>query len=255
MSTLIEEAEKRRPGTFLYNYTADEIDGCENLLEPLRAWARNLHQAGVKNLVTMKPRAELLNDGSLSGRSAVDIWALLPVMFEQAGGALKMVRDKGDEVWSYNALAQDGYSPKWLIDYAPINFRIQPGFMSQSLGLTGLLYWRVDHWTQDPWRDVNNVGRFGDYNAPGEGMLVYPGEAAGLRGVAPSMRLKWLRDGVEDYEYVELLKHRGRGDWALDQVRSVACDWKHWSRSSAKSEQVRLALGQELDRIGEPGLH
>ena len=84
-------------------------------------------------------------------------------------------------------------------------------------------------------------------------MLVYPGEAAGLRGVAPSMRLKWLRDGVEDYEYVELLKHRGRGDWALDQVRSVARDWKHWSRSTAELEEVRLALGQELDRIGEPG--
>ena len=50
---------------------------------------------------------------------------------------------KGDEVWSYNTEVQDPYSPKWEIDFAPINFRIQPGFINQSLHLTGLLYWSV----------------------------------------------------------------------------------------------------------------
>ena len=175
VSTLIEEAKKRQPGTLLYNYTADEIDGCENLLKPLRAWARNLHQAGVKNLVTMKPRAELLDDGSLSGRSAVDIWALLPVMFEQTGGAVKMAREKGNEIWSYNALAQDGYSPKWLIDYAPIDFRIQPGFISQSLGLTGLLYWRVDDLDAEPLAGCQQRWSFRRLQRPGGRHVGVPG--------------------------------------------------------------------------------
>ena len=49
---------------------------------------------------------------------------------------------KGDSLWSYNTLVQDPYSPKWEIDFDPINFRIQPGFISQSLGPTGMLYWR-----------------------------------------------------------------------------------------------------------------
>ena len=38
---------------------------------------------------------------------------------------------KGDAVWSYNTLVQDAYSPKWEIDFDPINFRIQPGVSSK----------------------------------------------------------------------------------------------------------------------------
>ena len=68
-------------------------------------------------------------------------------------------------------------------------------------------YWKVDRWNPDPWDDVNNTGAFAPgHNYPGEGMLVYPGPDAGLVGAAPSMRLKWLRDGVDDYDYVQLLR-------------------------------------------------
>ena len=121
-------------------------------------------------------------------------------------------------MWSYNALVQDSYSPKWLIDYDPIGYRLQAGFLSQSYGLTGLLYWRIDRWDGDPWMRVNNEGAFNSSNYPGDGMLVYPGEPAGLPGsVVPSLRLKQLRDGEQDYEYVELLKHMGRA--AIGRLR------------------------------------
>ena len=123
---------------------------------------------------------------------------------------------KGDSVWSYNTLVQDAYSPKWLIDFDPVNFRIQPGFISQSLNLTGLLYWRVDKWPSDPWNNVNNAGTYSSANYPGEGMLVYPGQQVGVKGVVASMRLKWLRDGVEDYDYrpdPEGTRERGHWRW------------------------------------------
>ena len=42
-------------------------------------------------------------------------------------------------------------------------------------------------------------------------IIVYPGAAVGLSGqVMPSMRLKYLRDGVDDYDYVQLLKAQGQ---------------------------------------------
>jgi hypothetical protein len=31
-------------------------------------------------------------------------------------------------------------------------------------------------------------------------MLVYPGDPVGVPGTVPSMRLKWIRKGVEDHE-------------------------------------------------------
>lgn len=228
-----------------YNYTADEIDDCPNLYEPMKEWARNMHQAGVANLVTMAPAPELYDDGSGTGRSAVDIWALLPRAYDAARTRVSEMLEKGDVVWSYNAGVQDDDSPKWQIDFAPINFRIQPGFINQSLGLTGLLYWRVDLWTQDPW---NNVQTYfdGQHWLPGEGMLIYPGEQVGIRGVVPSMRLKWLREGVEDYEYIELLKRHSQGTWALEIARSVGADWKNWTRDPSALELARRQLGEAI---------
>src|SRR5262249_22982735 len=144
---------------------------------------------------------------------------------------------KGDSAWSYNALVQDAYSPKWEIDFLPINYRIQPGFLNQSLGLTGLLYWTVEYWAGNPW---TNIDKFHGY--PGEGILVYPGKRIGIVGVAPSMRLKYLRDGVDDFDYIQLLKSCGQGDAALAAARTVGTDWSHWTTDEATLEAVRRDL-------------
>src|SRR5262249_41367224 len=136
-------AAAQQPGLMLYDYSADEIGHCKQLYPTIKQWAYNMHQAGIKNLISMSPTPELYSDGGKDGKSAVDIWVLLPVMYYGNKGNVDTVLKKGDAVWSYNTLVQDAYSPKWEIDYDPINFRIQPGFINQSLNLTGLLYWRV----------------------------------------------------------------------------------------------------------------
>src|SRR5215831_9523779 len=209
----IRDAVARYPSNVdKYVYAADEINPCPGLFSTLKQWARNVHEAGAKMLVTVSPTADLLDDGSGTGRSAVDIWVLLPKMERKGRQMVRQVLQKGDEVWSYNCLVQDPDSPKWQIDFSPINYRIQPGFLNQSLGITGLLYWGVAAWNDDPWEDSESYKK-GRYSFPGEGMLVYPGGGGGVDGPLPSMRLKWLRKGVEDYEYVEMLKRAGRGAW------------------------------------------
>ncbi|HYE06799.1 MAG TPA: glycoside hydrolase domain-containing protein [Planctomycetota bacterium] len=236
----------------LYNFTADEITGATALYEPLKAWARDLHAAGIDNLVTIPPVDALLDDGSGSGRSAVDIWVMLPLQFAPAAAVTARARAKGDEIWSYNCLAQDGFSPKWLIDHRPLEFRLQPGFLNLVHGCTGLLYWRVDRWNDaDPWNQVNNAGDFSSANFPGDGHLVYPGAQVGLPHVVPSMRLKWLRDGVDDYDYLALLSRDGRADAALAIARTIAPDWSGWTRdpAAARAARDRLAVDLEADRI------
>ncbi len=229
---------------YFYCYSADEINSSA-LYPMIKAWGRALHGAGVDQLITMAPNPGLFDDGSGTGRSAVDDWVMLPKMYDGARSYVLQAQQKGDKAWSYNCLQQDDYSPKWLIDFAPINYRIQPGFINQSLGLVGLLYWRVDWWTSDPW---NNVQAWPGY--PGEGMLVYPGAQVGLPGqVVPSLRLKYLRDGVDDYDYIELLKKAGYGDWALSLARSIGPDWTNWSRDTNALEAARLQLGARLDAL------
>jgi hypothetical protein len=157
----------------------------------------------------------LFDDGLGTGRSAVDVWTMLPLNFDLAEqdktdglSNVAYVLQKDDKVWSYNAEVQDGYSAKWKLDFLPFNYRIQPGFLSQSLGITGLNYYSVTNWISPSTAWINPQGG-SDLDAyPGEGILVYPGAPAGLKGVAPSMRLKYIRDGVQDYEYVQQLKSR-----------------------------------------------
>ena len=249
VSDLKASAAVQQPGLTQLIYSADEIDGCPSLIPTLKSWAANMHQAGIKNLVTMAPNPLLFDDGSGTGRSAVDIWTILPVTWDESASAPAALA-KGDSIWSYNALVQDSYSPKWLIDFAPINFRVQPGFISNSLGLTGLLYWRLDRWSDDPWNEVNNTGAFSDTgNYPGEGMLVYPGGPVGIDGVAPSMRLKWLRDGVEDYEYLQLLKTAGQSALATQKSSAVGANWSSWTQDSSLLLGVRDELGKQLDQL------
>jgi Domain of unknown function (DUF4091) len=242
-------AQNQQPGVLLYDYSADEIGHCSNLYPTIRQWGYNMHQAGINNLVSMSPTPALYSDGSETGRSAVDIWVLLPVMYNNAKGEVAHVLKKGDTVWSYNTLVQDAYSPKWEIDFDPVDFRIQPGFISQSLNMTGLLYWRIDRWPSDPWNNVNNTGAFSSANYPGEGMLVYPGQPVGVPGVVASMRLKWLRDGVEDYDYAEILKGLGKADLAMQIARSVGPDWTSWTRDPKAVDAAREKLGEAIDHI------
>jgi hypothetical protein len=63
------------------------------------------------------------------------------------------------------------------------------------------------------------------------------------------MRLKWIREGVEDYEYVAILKRLGRGDWALTLSRKAAKDWKNWTKDVTVLEDVRRQLGDEIERL------
>jgi hypothetical protein len=243
------KAKARRfpPGTTLYNYTADEIVRFPQLYPQIREWAKNLHAAGVLNLITMAPVPQLFDDGT--GRSAVDIWVLQPEYYESSPTNVRTVQAKGDRVWSYLALVQDTHSPWWEMDFPPVNYRIMQGFINQSLGFTGLLYWAVDRWTERPWEDVDTyIVSKDDSHYPGEGMLVYPGGDVGVQGTIPSIRLKWIREGVEDYEYVELLKKQGRGDWALSLVRQVATDFQNWSDDPATIEAVRRTMGKALSR-------
>lgn len=242
----IEARVKHFPvGAKLYNYTADEIVRFPELYPRIREWGRALHAAGVLNLITMAPVPALFDDGN--GRSAVDIWVLQPEYYETSPANVRVVQAKGDLVWSYLALVQDNHSPWWEIDLPPVNYRVMQGFINQSLGFTGLLYWVVDLWTAKPWEDVDTFTE-SDAHYPGEGMLVYPGDAVGVPGTVPSMRLKWIRKGVEDYEYIELLKKRGRANWALSIVREVATDFQNWSDDPATIERARRKMGEALNR-------
>jgi hypothetical protein len=153
----------------------------------------------------------------------------------------------GKEVWLYQCLNQDGYSAKWLTTYPYPNWALMAGFLPWRYKLTGLLYWRADYWKTgvDPWASADG------YSAS------YPGEACWILPLpdgtyAPTIRLKWLRDGVDTYDYLALLKAKGQGAFADQVARSVAPDWTVWSRDPVAIEAARRQLGEKLSALYAP---
>jgi hypothetical protein len=61
--------------------------------------------------------------------------------------------------------------------------------------------------------------------------------------------MKWLRDGVEDYDYVQILKGLGKEDLALEISRSVGADWTKWTRDPAALETARQKLGDTISEL------
>jgi len=251
VTDLLSLKAKHQPDLPLYLHLGDEISDCPNIFPILKQWARNARQAGLITLLTAIPLPQLLDDGSGTGHSVADIWVLLPKQFVSNAGDVAAALKKGDRVWSYTAIVQDNFSPKWEIDFRPINYRIY-GFLNQSVGATGLLYWSVNSWavgpTKDPWNNITYIEN-GKPEPPGEGWLVYPGAEVSSEAFVPSIRLKWIRKSVEDFEYVEILKKLNRGDWALALLKTIAADWAHWSQDPEAIESVRHQLGAEIDRI------
>jgi len=84
-------------------------------------------------------------------------------------------------------------------------------------GASAYEFWGVSWLTYDPWRfgwhsyihQSSTPGESYYVRYPnGDGFLLYPGAPIGVQGPVTTIRLEAARDGVEDYEYLHLLKAR-----------------------------------------------
>jgi hypothetical protein len=241
LETVQAAAAGHDPALRRYNYSADEIGDCAGVAERLAAWGRVLHAADVEQLVTIPPRADLLDDGT--GRPAVDVWVLTPWQLRGLDPAVRsQVLAAGGDLWSYQALVQGWRTPSWQLDFPVTNYRVLGGFLNASQGVTGLLYWAVDRWQRNPWTDPTYGCCY-----PGDGTLVYPGRPAGVAGVVPSLRLAMVRDGMDDYDYVALLRARGLGAEADRIVARAASSWSQWTSAGPVLASVRRELADLLE--------
>jgi hypothetical protein len=172
----------------------------------------------LKRMVTEQTLPSKPEWGDLYG--AVDIWCPLWGLWDE-----KTARERqalGEKLWSYTALVQ-AKAPYWAVDFAPVNFR-SPFWVSWHYGIKGFLYWSSVHWN---YPDVWNKPHFRD-KYWGEGMLLYPGTEAGLKGPVTSIRLKLIREAIEDYEYMALAAQRGKRAEVDAIVARLARSFRDW---------------------------
>mmetsp|Transcript_123812 Transcript_123812/g.396347 ORF Transcript_123812/g.396347 Transcript_123812/m.396347 type:complete len:264 (-) Transcript_123812:352-1143(-) len=158
---------------------------------------------------------------------------------------------------------QSGW-PSYMID-APAVMNRAMSWLSYLYDVTGELYWRanfVDNcnrddaicsrffpepgpWGMDSWRSQLAQGGNGD------GQLTYPGrpEVIGGKSVVPiaSLRLKQIRDGLEDLEYLYALEDIAGREAALSFVRQLATNTFTYMRNVSLVMDVRMRLGDAIE--------
>jgi Glycoside hydrolase 123, catalytic domain len=119
-----------------------------------------------------------------------------------------------NELWMYQSCMSHGCGgadtgwPSYMIDATAVRNRAMQWLLFRY-ATSGELYWETafafmggDAWT-DQW----------DFTGNGDGTLFYPGTPAKIGGTThvpvASIRLKMIREGMEDYEYLKLLSDLG----------------------------------------------
>ncbi|QNN24674.1 DUF4091 domain-containing protein [Planctomycetales bacterium ZRK34] len=107
-------------------------------------------------------------------------------------------------------------------------------YYCNKYGMTGYEFWGVSWWTLNPWqygwhsyiRQSSDGKTYRSVRYPnGDGYLAYPGDDIGHDGPVPSIRLEAVRDGVEDYHYLALLRDllaKAEGDSAAVKAARAA---------------------------------
>lgn len=241
-----------------YLYMLDEPNTPE-AYDEVRKLGALVHEASpdIRCLVVEQPYTQDPAWGTLD--EAIDIWCPLFGFVDE--DAIQRVQSNGDEVWSYTALVQTAPSyhphyaavkgdlpPFWEVDFPVTAYRVAP-WLNRRYGITGLLYWSIVYYgspDRDPWQDPGFRVRWN-----GEGALFYPGNGAGIEGPVASIRLKNLRDGMEDYEYFVLLEQRGGKEAADVIVREAVPTWGSWKSEAGALPALRERLAEAIVR-GKP---
>lgn len=165
----------------------------------------------------------------------------------------------GNELWWYQSCMSHGcwedpasecfrHWPSYMVDHTAIRNRIM-GWMSYRYDISGELYFDVNYSYgvagADPWQDQFY------FDGNGDGTLFYPGRPDRVGGAThipiESVRLKHIRDGLEDYEYLLLLENQSNRDTALAELAPVVTSTFEYAGNPATLINARIAIGQRLD--------
>ncbi len=128
----------------------------------------------------------------------IDIWTFQIDDFNEQ--QMNRLKEIGKEIWMYVSGPGGTGAPNFVIDSDAIDYRIIP-WICWKYDIKGFLYWCVNWWTLvDPFRSAANT----KWQQNGNGLIFYPGPD----GPLDSVRSEIFRDGMEDYEYLSLLKEK-----------------------------------------------
>jgi hypothetical protein len=179
------------------------------------------------------------------------LWCYLTSMYAYRPDKLDAVRKKGIEIWNYVAWVPHTPYCNFLIGMSAMQHRML-FWQEWKYRTTGLLYWSTDWWannsggTTDPWKDMATV-KWASKDVIGDGSLLYPGKPVGHDGPLPSLRLKLIRQGLQDYEYIKLASERAGNDAVDAIVNEQVKSWTEYQQDPMKLEAAKEKLAELIE--------
>ncbi len=192
-----------------------------------------------------------------------DIWTPLT---QQLSGDLTPYRERqaaGDQLWAYVCCGPGKPYANFFIDFPGVDPRIL-GWQYWHYNVTGFLYYLINlyepqenwnqngpKWPERPWDPLS-------FNTNSDGILMYPGPD--MTPLA-STRLENIRDGIEDYEALAMLKdlaaqveQKGGADGLPARAREavavrpeVAASWTEYTQDPARIELARAEVDERIE--------
>ncbi len=187
---------------------------------------------------------------------SADVWAVHLPMFDTVNNRPILERiAQGGEVWCYVNDAPSRPYGNFFIDFSSIEHRIL-FWQAWALGVKGFRYACIN--VCDPERDAY-ADLVDAVPTQGNGFLVYPGP----EGPVDSIRWENIRDGIEDYDYLVLLRERTEalrqkgGDAGLlaraqaaANLKTLVPDLLSYPRTPSALLIKRAEIGDVLDELG-----
>jgi hypothetical protein len=242
-----------------YMYVVDEPINKDSY-DRIKAVAAIIHRADPRLRLTAPFYRAPDWDGSLTTydvlTGSLDIWCPNEHYFDTNPRIYEQFRERqqaGEDGWWYVCCGPGEPYNNFFVSMDGFSHRLIFTQMYR-LGVTGLLYWSTTYWnpttgTKDPWTDIATVK---DINPAiyGDGSLLYPGEKVGIDGPVGSIRLKLIRDGIEDYQYLRLLAQR-RGDEAAKRAARTLCpSLSDYCHDADKLSRIRDKIAQGITGSG-----
>jgi hypothetical protein len=162
------------------------------------------------------------------------------------------LRGKGKRIYWYTC-----GGPRWPYanfanyDYPLLEGRLVLGFQTHLFRADGYLFWHVNYWNGPGNAPLDDADVFfphwlvrSQITMPGDGILLYPGKDC----VYPSIRLAQLRDGVQDYEWLQLAE-RMCGRAAVERVsRKVIRTLTDFTRDPTVLRGAQAEIGDMIEK-------
>lgn len=261
----------------LFHYTCDEPpNGC--------SWADALAGEETVHSASTSMKTLITTDLALATQNNLlaDLNIVTPVvnLMEPQGGTNQRstydswLTGPNTHLWWYQACSEHGSCsngavgpasatwPSYMVDATPVRNRVFQwlAFLDR---IEAELYYQLDYcWViaacgadsnaNAPWNSVYAFGGNGD------GTLIYPGTPAIIGGTIPialpSIRLKQIRDGMQDFEYLTALSQAGQDAFARSIAATFITSAYTFNNNPTALQNARVMLGRKLDLLARKGL-